>query len=1232
MKYPILVLWLSLGVVSGQNLAPNPSFEQGTTSPTGWTKSSGTLAWENFGHTGTRSVSVGSVGGCGTEWRSSSFEVQPGRPYVLRFWGISPAGTLRRSSAALGYIAGRYIELQTSWAPYAFVAVTPETATNANVRVGQCFSFGTLVFDDIEVRPASPVHSILSIGPLGSGEAFRAGHYSFVTALGSFSGGYARPLVGHTASFDHDCWTMSSNSVVTYKHSFDGLQFTNASLKATMTYCQSGSLIMEVSTNAQNWVEAGSATPANYGTYTTYLEFGVPQDLLPASALFVRLHATGSLKVSKYSLDGDLPGGPSLADGNTLFLEQASGDATVNATGMYDSPTGYVLQVQIQNPNSEIRRLAANLESSGAAGTRTNAWGFEIAPYTTNLVNLPLPTAGVGDNAVSVQLVDSISGATVLGGSLTVSVAAIRDSSFGHPLTSPSECAVWWCEGTYKVSRERIPPLEEPSNPVAPIQIAAARNEYEPFQLVLRSKTDVAQVQCTVSDFTSTNSFGVSTIPSTNIESFLVEYVPVTEPSDYSGATGDHPDPLVPLGGAFELVAERNQPLWFNLYVPKGATPGDYYGTVTIQSDSFSARVPVSLHVRHFAISDVTHTRTSYKVNVNTYWHGLTNRTQEKEVWELYMQNFRKHRVSPFAPHTYAPVDWSFYSLQFYFNYAEFDKAMERYIDEFGFNGFNVMDLPKTLPWYYGWYSPFSLEYRYYLARIMQPIMDHVREKGWEDQAYCFWFDEPAQSAYSYVSEGLNVIRDAAPGLNRLLTHYPDSTFYGEVDTWVPLYSAVEYFNDRCDARLGAGDDIWWYVCTGPDAPNPNNFIDHAALNQRIRPWIAERFGLTGELYWNTTYYIGKDGVAGNPWENAMCVAYPGWSMGNGDGVLLYPPTKTPPAEPVISGPFNSIRWELTREGLEDAEYFWLLKQAIFRTLRKSGVSHPGIAQAYAARQRVLDLAPTSKTFNRDPQELYAAREQVAQAIEALDNGAPFFVRQPKAKAAKPGGKVVFRAEALGIPEPDYQWLADGTEISGQTNSSLELAISAGTPSAVYTVRAANPAGRATSSPVLLAVVDPAVTNLPVILAQPENQFGNIGEDSVFTVTAVSSEPLSYQWFKGETPLIDATNSFLSLTNVTEDMLGAYSVSVSNSCGLVRSDPASLDLATATFISARMDPYGAGIRLEYWSQGADTTVMVSTNLVDWSELISVPPTKGKITILDDSAKGVEPRFYRVRVN
>jgi hypothetical protein len=76
----------------------------------------------------------------------------------------------------------------------------------------------------------------------------------------------------------------------------------------------------------------------------------------------------------------------------------------------------------------------------------------------------------------------------------------------------------------------------------------------------------------------------------------------------------------------------------------------------------------------------------------------------------------------------------------------------------------------------------------------------------------------------------------------------------------------------------------------------------------------------------------------------------------------------------------------------------------------------------------------------------------------------------------------------------------------------------------------------------------------PVIIANPQSQTVAPGQSAALIVVAGGSAPLIYQWFYNtNTPLANATNATLTLTNLQTTNAGAYSVVVSNSVGAATS-------------------------------------------------------------------------------
>ena len=83
----------------------------------------------------------------------------------------------------------------------------------------------------------------------------------------------------------------------------------------------------------------------------------------------------------------------------------------------------------------------------------------------------------------------------------------------------------------------------------------------------------------------------------------------------------------------------------------------------------------------------------------------------------------------------------------------------------------------------------------------------------------------------------------------------------------------------------------------------------------------------------------------------------------------------------------------------------------------------------------------------------------------------------------------------------------------------------------------------------------------PIIVADPQSQTVSAGQDASFTVVAGGSAPLRYQWyFNTNSPVANATNVTLTVTNVQAINVGAYSVVVSNSAGTATSAYATLTI------------------------------------------------------------------------
>lgn len=82
----------------------------------------------------------------------------------------------------------------------------------------------------------------------------------------------------------------------------------------------------------------------------------------------------------------------------------------------------------------------------------------------------------------------------------------------------------------------------------------------------------------------------------------------------------------------------------------------------------------------------------------------------------------------------------------------------------------------------------------------------------------------------------------------------------------------------------------------------------------------------------------------------------------------------------------------------------------------------------------------------------------------------------------------------------------------------------------------------------------------PGIIIQPVDVTLNAGNNATFTVQASGTGPLSYQWYKNNIAIAGEVNPTLVLLNTTNADEADYKCVVSNSCGTVESDVATLEI------------------------------------------------------------------------
>jgi len=154
----------------------------------------------------------------------------------------------------------------------------------------------------------------------------------------------------------------------------------------------------------------------------------------------------------------------------------------------------------------------------------------------------------------------------------------------------------------------------------------------------------------------------------------------------------------------------------------------------------------------------------------------------------------------------------------------------------------------------------------------------------------------------------------------------------------------------------------------------------------------------------------------------------------------------------------------------------------------------------------------------------------------------------------------------------------------------------------------------------------------PALINQLPNQVAIVGQTIAFSTINTPREqgglltPQTYQWKFNGINLPSATNSALTLSKITADQAGAYSVTVANGTTST-SSTATLTVYSTAAATLTPDVQASGqFALAVTGvPGYQYVVQASTNLVDW---IPVQTNTAPFTFVDTDAGNFRQRFYR----
>jgi len=174
---------------------------------------------------------------------------------------------------------------------------------------------------------------------------------------------------------------------------------------------------------------------------------------------------------------------------------------------------------------------------------------------------------------------------------------------------------------------------------------------------------------------------------------------------------------------------------------------------------------------------------------------------------------------------------------------------------------------------------------------------------------------------------------------------------------------------------------------------------------------------------------------------------------------------------------------------------------------------------------------------------------------------APVITAQPDDVTVAAGQSAAFDVTATGTGPLAYQWWFNNALVSGGTGPTLVLSTVQPSDAGEYRVVVFNAAGFERSATARLSV-----NQALAIEAQPLSQFADVGSSVSFSVFAVGTGLLQYQWrFNGQ-PIGGANSAILTLDTVESSDSGNYTVDVTDDTGTVTSAAANLSVLSPPLI------------------------------------------------------------------
>ncbi len=271
-----------------------------------------------------------------------------------------------------------------------------------------------------------------------------------------------------------------------------------------------------------------------------------------------------------------------------------------------------------------------------------------------------------------------------------------------------------------------------------------------------------------------------------------------------------------------------------------------------------------------------------------------------------------------------------------------------------------------------------------------------------------------------------------------------------------------------------------------------------------------------------------------------------------------------------------------------------------------------------------------SANYN-DGTTLITAATNIFITVQTATGAAPVITNQPVSLTNNAGTIANFNVTAGGTAPLAYQWRKNVTNnLSGATTNSYSITNVQPADAADYTVVITNSVGSVTSS------IAKLVVNVPPGIAVPPPATDSVtaGQPAGFAIIATGTDPLTYQWINGGTPIAGATATSYTIANAHLTDAGNYAVIVTNVAGSITSSVSVLTVNLPVAPVAQAARAGAEFYFTFTPiVGLTNSVLTNAGLAapNWNVFTNIPPpiSASSVTVTDTVVP--EGRFYRVQI-